>query len=277
MLVYLRPSEQATPLFSVLTLPPLSHQDEVADHREFSAPCLEISRWPSKPPPPVIHLSCTYPVDLDKLERCHPRRTLRRESRLSQQIPVTRMLLPTTPLPIGSWNPLTVSKAFRAPCNRFRWSPATTCRPLNGTTRALTLGEVLRCCPQAQFLYECPHTLAVNSSSPPMLLWFEILEAFMCPSSRLWFFIGSVLFTHLALLCTSEVMEVILLVFVSGWINFGLVVILRLSAKFTLSRIPNAVHRYAEFDDVIGKVHTAAALALCCILLICFAISVLGK
>ncbi|KAH0475588.1 MAG: hypothetical protein KVP17_000928 [Porospora cf. gigantea B] len=104
-----------------------------------------------------------------------------------------------------------------------------------------------------------------------MLVWFEILETFRFPGRHLRFCVGIILFSYLALLCCFEVKDILFDIFVYGWIHLGLVLTLRLGVKLAMSRIPDAVQRYAEFDGVVGTVHMAAAVVWCCLLLICVA------
>ena len=81
----------------------------------------------------------------------------------------TQLLLPTMPLPVRSWNPFTLMRAFRPACPAF-------CSKESGD-----ILNMMRAMGNRRVIYSCPHTQAINRSNPFTLVGYELLEFFEHP------------------------------------------------------------------------------------------------
>ena len=104
----------------------------------------------------------------------------------------TQLLLPTMPLPVRSWNPFTLMRAFRPACPAF-------CSKESGD-----ILNMMRAMGNRRVIYSCPHTQAINRSNPFTLVGYELLEFFQHPLPGTRILIGGMLS-----------------VFVIFWLDFG--------------------------------------------------------
>ncbi|KAH0484997.1 MAG: hypothetical protein KVP17_000136 [Porospora cf. gigantea B] len=82
-------------------------------------------------------------------------------------------LLPTTPLPLNSWNPLRVMRAFRPPCLELRNRKLTPEASIALKRRVDSRGVV----------YCCPHTKATDEANILQLLHTELVETSEMPGA----------------------------------------------------------------------------------------------